>query len=118
MFEKELKEEERALNNMSSDVRRVISRYESELRDLQKQFDKVKGAAEKEIEAELQSLKKELDMLCKEIEKETENNLKEGKKNIEKQEERALSRLSDYRDKCKQQFDQKALSMRVVKGEL
>ena len=118
MFEKELKEEERTLNNLSSNVRKVISRYESELKDLQKQFDKIEGSAEKEIEADLQRLKDELDKLCKDIEKETESNLKESKKSIDKQEESALSKISDYQDRCKEQFDQIALSMRIVKGEL
>ena len=43
MFEQELREEQRSLQSLSNEIRQIISRYDTRMRDLRKQFDKVNG---------------------------------------------------------------------------
>lgn len=63
MFEQELREEQRSLQSLSNEIRQIISQYDTRMRDLRKQFDKVNGTAEKQIEDMLNEFNNNIGLL-------------------------------------------------------
>ena len=118
MFESELREEQRSLQRLQSEVRQITSRYESRLRDIKKRFDKVNGSAEKQIQELIAEFKSNIDYVIKDFERQIDKELTMQKNSVSEQEASAIKYLHEYKDKCEKEYLLKAKSLIAVKGEL
>ncbi|MCI7095468.1 MAG: hypothetical protein MR909_05765 [Clostridiales bacterium] len=118
MFESDLREEQRNLQRLQSEVRQTVSRYESRLRDLKKQFDKANGSAEKQIQQLLAEFKSNIDSIIKDFERQIDKDLSMQRNSISEQESNAIRYLHEYKDKCERDYLLKAKSLVATKGEL
>lgn len=117
MFEQELREEQRSLQSLSNEIRQIISRYDTRLRDLRKQFDKVNGTAEKQIGDMLNEFNNNISSVLKEFEKQIDKELQMHKNSICEQEVSTMKYLREYKERCVKEYLLKIKSIMTVKGE-
>lgn len=118
MFESELREEQRNLQRLQSEVRLTISRYESRLLDLKKNFDRANGSAEKQIQELLGEFKSNIDSIIKDFERQIDKELTMQRNSVSEQESNAIKYLHEYKDRCAKEYLIKAKSLIAIKGEL
>ena len=118
MFDNELRECRNQLNDLQRKIERLISNYESSLKSLNREFQKVDGVAEKQIDEMLATLEKDITNLIKDYRRTIDQQSTAIKKEIDKQEQEALSYLEAYKKKMRPDFDDKVSTLCLVKGEL
>ncbi len=118
MFESDLRNEQRNLQQLTSDIRQKTSRYESRLCNLKRQFDKVNGSAENQIKQLIAEFKTNIDSVLRDYERMIDKELSIKRDSISKQEANAIKYLKEYRDRCKNEYLRKAKSLSVSRGEL
>lgn len=118
MFESELREEQRNLQRLTNEICQITSRYDSHLRDLKRQFDKVNGSAEKQIQQLIAEFKANIDSIIKDFERQIDKDLSMQRNSISEQESNAIRYLHEYKDKCERDYLLKAKSLVATKGEL
>lgn len=118
MFEQELREEQRSLQRLQSEVREITFRYESRLRDLKKHFDKINGSAEKQIQELIAEFKSNIDSVIKDFERQIDKELAMQKNSVSEQEASAIKYLHEYKDRCEKEYLLNAKSLVSIKGEL
>lgn len=118
MFESELREEQRSLQRLQSEVREITFRYESRLRDLKKHFDKINGSAEKQIQELIAEFKSNIDSVIKDFEKRIDKELVMQKNSVSEQEASTIKYLHEYQNSCEKEYLLNAKSLIQIKGEL
>lgn len=118
MFDNELRKSKDAVRSLSIDIDRVISRNESTLNNLKKEFDKENGVAEKSIDQRLVALKSETDQYVKDFEKNIDKELNEYKKSLSDYEKHALEQIDNHKKASLLAFEEKTYTLMVFKGEL
>lgn len=118
MFKSEFRNEQKIFQELESNVRRLISNYDSSLKELKRSFAKVDHIAEKEIDKLFSEFKSSLQKCVNDFRKSTNRDKIEYLKTIKKIEENTLNDLEKYKDDIKGQYNSGLSLLFVIKGEL
>jgi len=118
MFESEFREEQKAIQELKRQMSQLISTYERNLKTLQNDFNKIDGSSEKQIDDLFNELERNINSMIKDFKKEADQQNKNYSNMIDQEEKRALGTLKEYKEKYLNEFNTKAQTMFILKGEL
>ena len=117
-YSRELRELQREFDKVSYQIEKIVSKGKTKLKELERLSDKYDGSFEEDIDEELSKLEKVLKTKIDNLKNNLKNNVSASKESINKNEEYYLNLIEEKERNLKLLFEKRLNECFIVEGEL